>query len=210
MGEICIGKMVLGMVETNCYFLYDEDSKKAVVVDPAKDGIYDKLSDNGLTVEAIILTHGHFDHIMGVNELREKSGALVYALQAENNLLKDPKLNASLQIRRTYTVDADRFLNDGQEIELAGITFKVYSTPGHTAGSCCYYVPAKNWLISGDTLFRGSIGRSDLPTGSESEILKSVNKLLDSSDFDEDTKVYPGHGEPSSIGFEREYNPFRS
>ena len=209
MGNICIGKMVLGMVETNCYFLYDEDTKKAIVVDPAKDGIYDKLSANGIEVEAIILTHGHFDHIMGVNELREKSGALVYALQAENNLLKDPKLNSSFQIRRPYTVDADKFVNDGQEIELAGIKLKVYATPGHTAGSCCYYVEDMNWLISGDTLFRGSIGRSDLPTGSDEQILKSVNKLLDSNDFNEDTKVYPGHGEASTIGYERKYNPFR-
>lgn len=210
MGDIKIGKMVLGMIETNCYFLYDADTKEAIVVDPAKRGVYDKLADNGISVKAIILTHGHFDHIMGVHELVEKSGAKVYCHEAENDLCRDAKLNASDGIRRPYVIEPDVLLKDNEEIELAGIRLKVIWTPGHTKGSCCYYVPDKDWLISGDTLFYASIGRSDLPTGSEKEILDSVHKLLKCEEFNENTKVYPGHGDSTSIGFERKFNPFRA
>ena len=208
MGDIKIGKMVLGMVETNCYFLYDEDTKEAVVVDPPKSGIAEKLGENGLKVAGVILTHGHFDHIMGVHRLQEECGAKVYAYKGEDALLKDAVLNASDQIRRPYTVEADVLLEDGEEFSLAGIDFKVLSTPGHTAGSCCYYVASKKWLLSGDTLFEGSIGRSDLPTGSDTEIIESVHKLIDS--MEDDVTVYPGHGNSTTIGRERSCNPFYS
>jgi len=210
MGDICIGRMVLGMVETNCYFIYDDETKEAIVVDPAKNGLYATLTANGIKPVAILLTHGHFDHIMGVHELTKESGAKVYVMKDEDKLCRDADLNASAQIRRPYTIEPDILLSDGETIDLIGTTIKVIATPGHTKGSCCYYIPAKNWLISGDTLFRGSIGRSDLPTGNEDTILKSVNMLLDSKEFNDDTKVYPGHGDSSTIGFERKYNPFRS
>ena len=208
MGDISIGRMVLGMVETNCYFVYDQDTKEAVVVDPAKNGIYDTLEANGLSVAGVILTHGHFDHIMGVHEITKKSGAKVYCLDAEDELCRNEVLNASNQIRRPYTIEPDVLVKDGDVINIAGIEFKVIATPGHTKGSCCYYIPAKKWLISGDTLFCGSIGRSDLPTGNEQEILKSVHMLIDT--FDDEVKVYPGHGDSTTIGFERRNNPFCS
>lgn len=206
MGNIGIGRMVLGAVQTNCYFVYDKDSKEAVVVDPPKNVVYDKLTENGFSVKAILLTHGHFDHIMGVHELVKLSGAKVYALKEEDALLRSSVLNASEQIRKPYTVEADELVSDGDELELIGINFKVMSTPGHTAGSCCYYIADEKWLISGDTLFCGSIGRSDLPTGNEAQIMDSVHKLVNS--FDEDVKVYPGHGDSTTIGDERKYNPF--
>ena len=112
MGDIKVGRMVLGMVETNCYFLYDSDTKECVVIDPAKNGLYDKLSENGLKVSAVLLTHGHFDHIMGVHELKEKSGAKLYAHRAEDELCRNSYLNASEQIRRPYTVEPDVLLSD--------------------------------------------------------------------------------------------------
>lgn len=208
MGEICIGRMVLGMVETNCYFVYDSETKDAIMIDPAKNGIYDKLEKHGINVVGILLTHGHFDHIMGIHELKEKTGAKVYALDKEDALCRDAELNASAQIRKPYTVEPDVLLEDGDVITIAGVDVKVISTPGHTAGSCCYFLEKENWLISGDTLFAGSIGRSDLPTGNESEILKSVHMLMDR--FADDVKVYPGHGETTTIGQERKYNPFCS
>lgn len=208
MGDISIARMVLGAVQTNCYIIYDQDTKEAIIVDPAKKGIYDSLTKSGFTVAGIILTHGHFDHIMGIHELTEMSGAKVYVLAAEDALCRNADLNASSQIRRPYTIEPDVLLNDGDEINIAGIDLKVIATPGHTKGSCCYYIPAKKWLISGDTLFCGSIGRSDLPTGNEAEIMKSVNMLVNT--LDEDVEVYPGHGDFTNIGYERKYNPFCS
>ena len=206
MGEIKVGRMVLGMVETNCYFVYDADTKDSVVIDPAKNGLYEKLSANGMNVRAILLTHGHFDHIMGVHELTKLSGAKVYALAEECALCGDADLNASAQIRRPYTVDVDVKLSDGQEFDAAGINFKVIASPGHTEGSCCYYVESRKWLFTGDTLFCGSIGRTDLPTGDGRKIMESVHMLIDT--FDDDVKVYPGHGDTSTIGSEKAYNPF--
>lgn len=206
MGDLKVGRMVLGMVETNCYFIYDEDTKEAVVIDPAKDGLYDKLKANGISVGAILLTHGHFDHIMGCNELKERSGAKLYALAPEEELLGNAYLNASEQIRRPYTTKPDVLLSDGEEFSAAGIAFKVYATPGHTIGSCCFYIESEKWLFSGDTLFCGSIGRSDLPTGSGEQIMDSVRHIVDT--FDTDVKVYPGHGPATTIGEEKENNPF--
>ena len=208
MANLAIGRMVLGAFETNCYFIYDKDTKNALVFDPGKGGeqVCAKLRENGIEPCAVMLTHGHFDHIMGVNELLETAGIKLYALDKEDALCRDPKLNESQQIRRPYTVSPDVLLTDGEEFEIAGIKGKIIATPGHTAGSCCYYFEEDKFLITGDTLFAGSIGRTDLATGSETEIIKSVHKLLDM--IPDDVKVYPGHGDASSIGEERRYNPF--
>ena len=206
MGEIKVGRMVLGMVETNCYFVYDDETKEGFVIDPAKNGIFDKLDANGIKVCGILLTHGHFDHIMGVHELAEKSGAKLYCYKEEDKLCRDAALNASEQIRRPYTVEPDVLLEDEQEFTVAGIKIKVFATPGHTAGSCCYYIEDMKWLFSGDTLFCGSIGRSDLPTGDERTIMQSVKSIV--KQFDEDVKVYPGHGDHTTIRDERAYNPY--
>ena len=196
MSGLKVGKMVLGMVETNCYFVYDEETKNAVVIDPAKNGLCERLAQNGISVCAILLTH----------EMPKLSGAKVYALDEEAGLCADPELNASSQIRRPYTVDVDVLLKDRQKFEIAGIKFEVYATPGHTQGSCCYYIDSEKWLFTGDTLFCGSIGRTDLPTGNGRKIMESVHMLIDT--FDEDVKVYPGHGDASTIGNEKRYNPF--
>ena len=206
MGDLKVGRMVLGMVETNCYFVYDEETKEGVVIDPAKNGLYDKLADNGIKVCGILLTHGHFDHIMGCNELRERSLAKLYALAPEDELCRNAYLNASDQIGRPYTTEPDVLLSDKEEFIVAGIRFRTVATPGHTIGSCCYYIESKKWLFAGDTLFYGSIGRSDLPTGSGEQIMNSVKVLIDT--FDDDVKVYPGHGDFTAIGFEKEHNPF--
>ena len=218
MGELKIGRMVLGSCATNTYFLYREGENKAIIIDPADQGtqIYASLFKNDLKVEGILLTHGHFDHVWGlealkgaVNRERKEKGLepiKVYALDAERELLGNADMNVSEMAGRACTVAADEYLKDGQELTLADITFRVIATPGHTGGSCCYYLEEKGFLLSGDTLFQESVGRTDFPTGSMSQIVRSIREKL--FVLPEDTKVYPGHGGATTIGYEKENNPF--
>lgn len=208
MAETKIGRIVLGVAQTNCYFLYLEGSKECIVIDPADQGgnIHKALERNGFLVKAILLTHGHFDHIWGTKELRDLSGAKLYALEEEKELLMNARKNVSAQTGRPYTVDADVYLKDGEELTLAGMDFRVIATPGHTQGSCCYYFSNAGFLVSGDTLFQESVGRCDLPTGSTSSLVRSVKEKL--FPLPDETKVYPGHGDSTTIGFEKKYNPF--
>ena len=208
MSDVKIGRMMIGSYQTNCYFLFKEETKKAVVIDPADNGklIYDKLTQNGFSVEAILLTHGHFDHIWGSKELRELSGAKIYALDKEQTLCESVDNNLSAMVGRAYTVVPDEYVSDGAELTFDGIAFKVIATPGHTIGSCCYYVEKASILISGDTLFQESTGRTDFPTGSMSSIVRSIREKL--FVLPDETKVYPGHGDSTTIGYEKKYNPF--
>lgn len=208
MGEIKIGRMTLGVCATNCYFLYREGSGEVIFVDPADRGadIYEALNKKGLAVEAILLTHGHFDHIWGAERLRELSGAKIYVLDAEQPVCRDAYVNVSAQAGRKATIEPDEWLTDGQKITFAGISLEVIATPGHTAGSCCYYVPEAGFLIAGDTLFEGSVGRTDFPTGSMSRLVHSIKEKLFL--LPGETKVYPGHGEATSIEEEKKNNPY--
>lgn len=212
MGEIKIGRMVLGALGTNTYFLYREGDGRAVVVDPADRGehIYRTLRENGLQTAAILLTHGHADHIWGTKDLQkeaqENGSVKIYACEAERELLADADLNLSGAFRRPYTLEADEYLKDGEEIEIAGIGCRVIATPGHTVGGCCYYIEEAGFLISGDTLFLESTGRTDFATGSMSTLVRSIKEKLFL--LPEDTKVYPGHGDSTTIGHEKKYNPF--
>lgn len=203
-----VGKIMLGMCQTNCYYLYEEGSKEAVFVDPADQGayLYEQVRKAGLQIAGILLTHGHFDHIWGANELRKLSGAKIYALDVEKALCENAETNLSAQCGRPETVIPDVYVRDGEEITLAGMTAKVIATPGHTVGSCCYYFAKDKVLISGDTLFQESVGRTDFETGSYSAIIRSVNEKLFL--LPDDVKVYPGHGGETTIGHEKKYNPF--
>lgn len=208
MAEIKIGRITLGVCQTNCYFVYEAGKKEVLVFDPADKGdyIYNRLKDNGFAVAAILLTHGHFDHIWGVEELKALSGAKVYAWEEEKEVCEDADLNVSGNVGRACTVTADFYVKDGEEITIAGITCRLIGTPGHTKGSCCYYFESDKILISGDTLFQESVGRTDLPTGSMSMLVRSAKERLLS--LPEDVKVYPGHGDSTTIGHEKKYNAF--
>ncbi len=208
MGEIKIGRMVLSICQTNCYFLYREDTKKCIVVDPADQGghIYRALTGNGFEIAGILLTHGHFDHIWGVRELKELSGAKVYALEEERELLGNARKNVSAQAGRACTLEADAYVTDGQSLTIADMTCQVIATPGHTAGGCCYYFAEAGFLLSGDTLFADSVGRTDLPTGSMGTLVRSIKDKL--FVLPQQVKVYPGHGDATTVGYEKKYNPF--
>lgn len=203
-----IGKFVLSSCATNCYFVYEEGKNEVIFFDPGDRGdyIYEKLKEAGLSVAAIYLTHGHFDHIEGCDRLRELSGAKVYALEEEKALLEDPMANLSGSFGISHTVKADGFLKDGQVCTEAGMTFKVLKTPGHTKGGCCFYFEEAGMLIAGDTLFEESVGRTDFPGGSMSELVRSVREVLFT--LPDETKVYPGHGDMTTIGHEKQYNAF--
>ncbi len=208
MAEVKIGRMTLGVCATNSYFLYREGGAEVIFVDPADRGteIYEALQSRGLSVTAILLTHAHFDHILGVEKLRELSGAKLYALEPEKVVCQDAYVNLSAQNGRKVTVAPDVWLSDGQEIELAGISIRVIATPGHTIGSACYYIEGSNILVSGDTLFEYSIGRTDFPTGSLSRLVRSIKEKL--FVLPEEVRVFPGHGDSTTIGAEKQYNPF--
>lgn len=213
-----IGRMVLGTLQTNCYFLYRDGEKEAIVVDPADTGvnIYATLQRNGFRVAGILLTHGHCDHIWGVDALRDAANAAaesdgldsvkVYAFEDEREVLKSTHFNLSDLLGRPFTSYADVYVKDGQEITIAGMTCKVVHTPGHTIGGCCYYFEEAGFLISGDTLFAESVGRTDFPKGSMSTLVRSIKDRL--FVLPEETKVYPGHGDATTIGHEKKYNSF--
>lgn len=208
MAGLKIGRLVIGDNQTNCYFMYREAAAEVICIDPADKGavIYGKLKEKGYTVSAILLTHGHFDHIWGTKELKELSGSKIYAYEGERELLGDARLNVSAQAGRPYTLEADVYLKDKEKLTVAGISCQVIATPGHTAGSCCYYFEQEKILLSGDTLFQESVGRTDFATGSSAALVQSIQEKL--AILPEDVLVYPGHGDETTIGHELQYNPY--
>ena len=203
-----VKRLVLGMIRTNCYIVYTKDTKKAVIIDPATDAkrIIKELSELSVIPEAVLLTHGHFDHMIAGDALRKEYGIPVCILEEDAEMLEDARENCSAIFLTAYTTTADKLLKDGQTLEFLEGALKVIATPGHTAGSCCYYNKEEGILFSGDTLFQGSIGRTDLPTAKPSKIHVSIREKL--FVLPEDTLVFTGHGEETTIGEEKQNNPY--
>lgn len=199
---------VVGPVQTNCYFLYHEDTKECIIVDPGDESstIQDFINKKELTVKAILLTHGHFDHIMAVEEIKRIYDVPVYAARAESEVLKDPQINLSVQMSKPLSLEADKWLEDGDEMQLLGQKVHCILTPGHTCGGMCYYFPKEGILFSGDTLFQESVGRTDFPTGNMSTLIRSIREKL--FVLPPVVHVYPGHGMMTSIENEKKFNPF--
>lgn len=198
-----------GALQANTYLAVDEKTNEGFIVDP---GGYNKVltkevRDNDVKIKYIILTHGHSDHICGVNEHKaEFPDAKIVAYKDEEAMLENPNLNQSPGFGVPYSTKADILVSDGDELKVGDITLKFIHTPGHTEGGMCIYVKEAKALFSGDTLFRQSIGRTDFPGGSYKEIMDSIRKKLFL--LPDDTNVFPGHMGTTSIGFEKENNPF--
>lgn len=197
----------VGMLATNCYIAVNEELKEGVVVDPGGDAerIIEQIKKLGITVKAIFITHGHSDHIMALSEVRKATGAPVYVSREDADMLTKADRNLSIYINNGLECDpAEHFYGDGDVLTVAGMEFTVYATPGHTKGGVC--IKCGDIVFCGDTVFCESIGRTDLPGGSYKEILQSIkNKILPMAD---DTKLLPGHGPATTVGWERRRNPF--
>ena len=205
---IKIESRVLGPVATNCYLIINLDNNESIIVDPADspESIYDMVVRSASRPQAILLTHGHFDHAGGAADVAARFGIKVYAEEHERETLDDPKLNLSGWTGAETTYHADVFLKDEQEFDLAGFHIRVLFTPGHTVGGCCYYFAYQDALFSGDTLFAQSVGRTDFPKGSASALIRGIKeKLLPLPD---EVTVYTGHNDTTTIGTERRYNPY--
>jgi glyoxylase-like metal-dependent hydrolase (beta-lactamase superfamily II) len=199
----------VGPLQCNCTILGDETSREAIVVDPGEDipRILAALARHSLTVKQILVTHAHIDHIGGALRLKEITGAPVLYNQRDLPLVAMMDVQAGwfgLETPTTAPPDAD--LTDGLKVQVEGIQGDIIHTPGHTQGSVCFYVPQATLLLAGDTLFAGSVGRTDLPGGDEKMLIRSIhNRLLTLPDA---TTVVAGHGASTTIGRERERNPF--
>lgn len=206
MSDMKLKLLTLGSMGTNGYVVYRDN--QAVVIDPGDDffKIDRFLKEENLTLAGIMLTHGHFDHIGAVEDLKSAYGVKVYALEQERDTLEDPMKNLSAAFEVGYGIVADVWLADGNKLTLAGIDFDIMHTPGHTPGGACFYIEEKQWLFSGDTLFHCSIGRTNFPGGSAGVLIRSIKEKLLS--LPDETKVFPGHMDPSTIAIEKQHNPF--
>lgn len=198
----------------NTYLIWDDSSKQAAAIDPGMmnyeedDVICKFIEQNGLVLKYILLTHAHIDHTFGIEFLKKRFHVEILGSKADYPLAQQRAQQAKMFHLRVETgaLDFDEFIKDGRKLFLGNEEIQVIATPGHSPGGVCFYIPEDKVLFSGDTLFRRSIGRSDLPGGNHTTLIASVNKIL--NDLPADTIVYPGHGSSTTIGEERKLNPF--
>jgi hydroxyacylglutathione hydrolase len=199
----------VGPLQCNCSVIGDEVSREAIVIDPGDDvsDIVAIIERHGLTVKMIVITHAHIDHIGGAQKLRARTGAPVYMHEADAFLADQLAMQATwLRIEAPENPGIDTPAHDGDVLRAGSLEAHVLHTPGHTPGSISLYLPLESKVIAGDTLFQGSVGRTDLPGGDTAEIARSIRGKLYT--LPENTIVYPGHGGTTSIGEEKRSNPF--
>jgi len=199
----------VGLLQCNCSILGDETSREAIVVDPGDDipAIQAVLQRHGLSVKYIVITHAHIDHIAGAQHLKRLTEAPILYNQNDLPLVKMMDVQASwLRMPTPEVAPPDAPLVDGQTLAISGISGTILHTPGHTQGSLCLYLPEHSLLLAGDTLFAGSVGRTDLPGGDTQQLIRSIHTQL--LTLPDDVRVVPGHGPNTTIGEERQSNPF--
>ena len=196
--------LALGDYQTNCYLVHESDAKTCAIIDPGYDAktVLDTVAQLGLTVDAILLTHGHFDHVGAVKKIVESTGCKLWMSESDWSQKKNPMTAYFYPIANCDFTEV-WFCEDSEIIRAGGLSFTTIATPGHTWGSVCYL--CEDALFSGDTLFAGSCGRTDLPGGDWNTIKESLNRL---ASLESNYTVYPGHGNSTTLAAERQYNPY--
>lgn len=197
-----------GRMMQNCYFAIEDNTNNAIIIDPGADAnmLIDTIEKEKINLKYIVLTHGHFDHIGACKEIKEKYSAPIVICEGEELLIEHSENNLSHMINSKIELKADIVLKDNDIFKFGeNLFFKALKTPGHTPGGMCLYFENENVLFSGDTLFYGSIGRTDFPYGSSEDLIKSLNRLKELPD---NTVVYSGHGDKTTIGTEKNINPY--
>lgn len=204
--QLALMRMPLGALGTNCYVVGDKELGKAYIIDPATADVLESLEKHNLEPAAILLTHGHADHIGGVQEIINQYPVPVYIHDGDREYLTNADLNLSSNYGQNLTVTGDiRSVKEGDTFDLGNIHLSVYETPGHTPGGVCYYMDGALVFV-GDTLLRGSIGRTDFDGGDYDTLINAIKDKLYT--LPEETVAYPGHGPETQIGYEKQYNPF--
>jgi hydroxyacylglutathione hydrolase len=201
--------IVVGSFMVNCYLYWDDLTGDGVIIDPGDEGlmIVDAVKKAGFTPLGILLTHGHVDHIGAVAQVKEEFKLPLYVGRGDETMLADPAANASIMLNEPVKITLPEFvLEDEQEVKIGSLTLRVLATPGHTPGGVCYLDESEGLLFCGDTLFQGSIGRTDLPGGSLPQLLESIQEKL--MRLPDEIICLPGHGPITTIGAERNGNPF--
>jgi glyoxylase-like metal-dependent hydrolase (beta-lactamase superfamily II) len=204
-------RLVVGMLQTNCYLLADAKTRQAAVIDPGGDvdRILARIAHHRLEVVSIINTHGHFDHVLDAWSLQGKVGGQIALHPDDQPILKDRSVGLMAvltSLKRSPKGPVDRWLREGDQVQVGQLCLEVLETPGHTPGHVSYYLPQADLIFVGDTLFAGSIGRTDFPGGSYDQLIRSVRtKIFPLTDS---TRVCPGHGPETTVGQERLTNPF--
>ncbi len=199
-----IKTIITGQIEENCYLVCDEN-KHCMVIDPGDEyqHILKTIKENELIVETIVLTHGHYDHVGAVNEIKQETGARVVAHEEEKELISKSDMSLSRYVDPDFPIPAvDDYVKEGDVISVGSLSFTVMHTPGHTQGGMCLY--RDGVLFSGDTIFQGTLGRWDFPTGNLSKLIHSITRRIFT--LPDDTVIYSGHGDKTTVGAEKEHN----